>query len=221
MAAGDRMSIGVELKLRVGGNLLPLGATSSFTGNLVAQDSVTGDKASLPVTVTITVPPATLIQIDSRCLQVELHIPGGPASLAPGVFSLDGQASTSQPDIVSLGGPQTEFPVFEWASYADGCPGFPDQWHPEYALSVYPVYPAQSPEEAVQNEPIWRAVSISNTSIQYPPTAEPLSGLYVWQVVALPVLQDKPGVKIENLNQVGSDIWMFYVGEPSPVKHRA
>jgi hypothetical protein len=221
MGPGNEREIGINLTLPVGGALLPPDGTHVFTGNIVATDTITGDKALLPVTVTVVVPAQEPVEIDPRCLQVDLYAPGGSAGLVPGIFRLEGQAERSMStDTMLLGGCESPLPIFRWASYANDCAGVEVRWEPRFDLTVYPVHPAQSPEEAVQNAPVWRAVNLSDTSIQYPLYAEELSGFYVWQISAVPVNVPGFDIPLDEFVPVLSEIWAFCVETPTFIEER-
>ncbi len=181
-----------------------------FTGDVIAQDLDTGEYALLPIRFTIVTEATREIEIDPLCLQVDLFGPGVPAEFVPDLFNvpLDGfpQEITDM-----LGGCVDEFPFFQWAAYAYGCPGYMETWVPNFTLSVYPMYPGQSPEEVTSNQPVWRSGYLTDEFIQYPMYAEPLAGFYMWQieVEAVPI----PGLAVQIMQQdvVFSDIWAFCV----------
>jgi hypothetical protein len=213
MAARESRNIQVTFMIPVGGDLLPPGETHTFTGNMIAMDTLTGDRAVLPVTITVVVPQLETIEIDPRCFQLSLYRPGVPASQVLQIFQPDPGNAALEEALTIMGGSEEPFPVFEWAINADGCPGYGETWTASYTLTIYPVYPAQSPEEAVDNPPVWRAVNLDDTSIEYPANAEPLSGFYVWQVSVVPVALPESGVMIGSLGPFNSEIWAFCVGE--------
>jgi len=194
-----------------------------FTGNLIAKNTQTGDMALLPVSITITTPGGLIIEVDPLCLKVELHAPGVPSELLPEDFynAIDGNASEFSE---ALGGCYDPFPLFEWGSFADGCPGYMETWAPSYKLTVYPIYPSQSAESAVTNAPVWTADGLTDTFIQYSLGAEPLDGFYMWQVEVIPVPIAGLGVNVAPIDPVISEIWAFCVdakgaiSEPTPIE---
>lgn len=196
--------------------------TNTFMGSLVATDSTTGEIAYLPINVTIITPGAEFIEIDPTCLQVDLLTPGYHVD-DPGFqdyFSVsnNGKVITSEELIGILGGCVEPFPQFEWFGYGFDCEGYMETWSPEYTISVYPIYPSQSPEEAVNNPPVWMESGIQDTFIQYPPNAEQLDGVYVWQIQAEPAAYD-PTVEVFPLTPVFSQIFTFCVqGGTSPIE---
>ena len=181
-----------------------------FMGSMIAQDTVTGDEASVAVSVTIVTPGMQYVPVDPGCLTVDLLGPGASADFIPASMYGDPAGLPSEAAEL-LGGCDTAFPLFEWASYADGCPGYPETWRPSYTLTVYPVYPSQSAEEGVSNTPVWRETGLTDTYIAYPPSAEQLAGFYMWQVEAIPEANPGSGVTVGPLAPVYSDIWVFCV----------
>jgi hypothetical protein len=208
MGTGQQEIIQVRFSIPMDEELVLLGG-GVFMGSLVARDNETGLTASLPVSVTIITTGTQVIEIDPLCLQVDLLGPGVPAGQVPGIFDISEEFPSSL--VEYLGGCTDPFPLFQWTAYGSGCDGYMETWLPSYTLSVYPIYPSQSPESAVSNNPVWRAAGINEEFIQYSPAAEPLSGLYLWQVEAVPEPMPGLAITVDNLTPVLSEIWAFCV----------
>ncbi|MCX6645362.1 MAG: hypothetical protein NTY09_03245 [bacterium] len=211
LGPGFRELIEVRFTIPVSEDLITNGG-GVFMGSMVARDRVTGDYAALPVSVTILSAGRQVIEIDPLCLQVDLYNPGVPASQVPDLFNWSAEDGDFPSEIVdNIGGCVDPFPVFEWSVYADGCPGYNVTWIPTYTLTIYPLYPSQSPESAMSNAPVWRVEGIDQDYIQYSYPGEQLSGLYLWQLEVVP--EPLPGLAVDVIpgNPVLSDIWVFCV----------
>jgi hypothetical protein len=211
LGPGHRELIEVRFTIPVSEDLITSGG-GVYMGSMVAKDSVTGDSAALPVSVTILSAGRQVIEIDPLCLQVDLYNPGLPASQVPDLFEWLPDNGTFPSEIVAnMGGCVDPFPVFEWSVYADGCPGYNETWIPTYTLTIYPLYPSQSPESAMSNNPVWRIEGLDEDFIQYSYPGEQLSGLYLWQLEVVPKALPGLAVDVLPINPVLSDIWVFCV----------
>ena len=205
----ETQEITIEFAMPIDEEFLAMGG-GMFYGTMIAEDMVTGDTAECAVSLTIITEGTQVIDIDPLCMQVDLLTPGIPADLLPDDFYSAGEQLTE--DVINIiGGCENPYPMFEWATYAGGCPGFMETWYPSYRLSVYPVYPSQSPEEATANPPVWTEYDLDEIYIQYPGTSEPLAGVYMWQIEVLPVPMPGLGVVIDTYEPVYSEIWVFCV----------
>jgi len=209
LPGGESAEVNVIFTIPIDDEMMAAGG-GVFMGSMIATDAILGDTAALPVSVTIQIPGEELVEIDPLCLQVDLLWPGVPAETVPGVF-YENPEEFPEEVAEALGGCESPFPLFGWASYAGDCPGYMETWVPSHTLTVYPVYPGQSAEEAMANQPVWRQSGIMETSIQYPLTAEELAGFYLWQVEVVPQAMPGMPVTVGPQTPVFSEIWAFCV----------
>ena len=203
-------SITVVFDLEVGTAVLPFDTSGVFLGSMIAEDLETDDRVILPISVTVIVGEMEVVEIDPSCLQVDLLSPGGPA----GLFLQDiGETGFPDPEEIIDGGiyEVDAFPILQWFGYADGCPGFMETWQASYDLKIVQPISGQQPEDAIWNTPVWEARGITDPFIQYSLGAEPLEGVYLWQITAEVAAVPGSGVVVTPVIPVVSEIWAFYV----------